>query len=39
MVMGPGGYRFSDFFRIGTPLSVLVGLTTIVVAPLAWPFR
>lgn len=38
MVMGPGGYRFSDFIRIGAPLSVLVGITAILVAPFAWPF-
>ena len=39
MVMGPGGYRFTDYFRIGIPLNLLMwGLTTLLV-PLIWPFR
>ena len=28
MIYGPGGYRFSDFIRLGTPLSIIVGLVT-----------
>jgi di/tricarboxylate transporter len=38
MVYGPGDYRFSDFFKIGIPLTVLVGITTIVIVPWVWPF-
>jgi di/tricarboxylate transporter len=38
MVFGPGGYRFSDFMRIGLPLTLLVGLLTVILAPLIWPF-
>jgi di/tricarboxylate transporter len=38
MVLGVGGYRFSDYLRIGVPLTLLVGLTTIVVVPLVWRF-
>lgn len=38
MVMGPGGYRPSDFFRVGWPLTVLVTMTALVVIPFAWPF-
>jgi di/tricarboxylate transporter len=38
MVYGPGDYRFSDFFKIGVPLTVLVGVTTILIVPLVWPF-
>lgn len=37
MVYGPGDYRFADFVKIGLPLTVLVGLTTIAVVPLVWP--
>ncbi len=29
MVYGPGGYRFSDYLRIGVPLDILVGVITI----------
>ncbi len=38
MVMGPGGYRPSDFFRVGWPLTLLVAVTALVVIPFAWPF-
>jgi len=38
MVYGPGGYRFTDFGRVGLPLSVLLLTLATVLAPLAWPF-
>ena len=38
MVMGPGGYRPSDFLRLGLPLSFLVGTTAIILIPLIWSF-
>jgi di/tricarboxylate transporter len=38
MVYGVGGYRFNDYVRIGVPLTVLVGLVTVLLAPLWWPF-
>jgi di/tricarboxylate transporter len=38
MVFGPGGYRFADYLRIGLPLTLLVGITTVLIAPLIWPF-
>jgi di/tricarboxylate transporter len=38
MVYGPGDYRFSDFFKIGIPLTVIVGVVTISIVPLVWPF-
>jgi di/tricarboxylate transporter len=38
MVYGPGGYRFTDYFRIGIPLNCLMWLTTVLIAPLIWPF-
>ena len=38
MVYGPGGYRFSDFARVGLPLSVLILLLATVLAPMVWPF-
>jgi di/tricarboxylate transporter len=31
MVYGPGGYKFSDFLRIGIPMNIVVGITTILV--------
>jgi di/tricarboxylate transporter len=38
MVYGPGGYRFSDYLRIGIPLDLLIGATTVTLVPLVWPF-
>lgn len=38
MVYGPGGYRFSDYFKIGIPLTAVIGTITVVFAPLIWPF-
>ena len=37
LVYGPGGYRFSDFLRVGIPLNLSVGLLASLVIPLIWP--
>ncbi len=37
MVYGPGKYQFSDFFRIGMPLTVLIYGVAIVLVPRVWP--
>lgn len=37
LVYGAGGYRFSDFYKYGTPLTVVVAITTLAVIPLIWP--
>lgn len=38
MVQGPGGYRFSDFLKIGIPLNALFLVVSVLVIPLVWPF-
>lgn len=38
MVYGPGGYRFSDYIKIGLPLNILYGIATVILAPLVWGF-
>ncbi len=38
MVQGPGGYSFGDFAKVGLPLTLVVGVVVILVAPLAYPF-
>ncbi len=39
LVMGPGGYRFSDYARLGAPLSLLVILLAVPMILLVWPLR
>ena len=39
MVYGPGGYRFSDYVRIGLPLNLLTGAVTIMLIPWVWGFQ
>ena len=39
MVYGPGGYKFSDYVRIGVPLDLLILAVTVTIAPLVWPLR
>jgi di/tricarboxylate transporter len=38
MVYGAGGYRFTDFMRIGAPLDVLAMALTVAIAPMVFPF-
>ncbi len=38
LVVSPGGYRFMDFVKVGTPLLVLTWLTTLLVVPFFFPF-
>jgi di/tricarboxylate transporter len=38
MVYGPGGYRFKDYVYFGGPLTLLVGLLTVIITPLVWRF-
>lgn len=39
LVMGPGGYRFSDYPRLGAPLSLLVVVMAVPLIMLFWPLR
>jgi len=38
MVYGPGGYRFTDYLRIGLPMNLLTGAIAILLIPLVWAF-
>ena len=38
MIYAPGGYRFSDYARIGVPLNIIFWITTVLLAPMLWPF-
>ena len=37
LVYGPGGYRFTDFLRIGIPLNLSLGVVVCLAIPLIWP--
>jgi di/tricarboxylate transporter len=37
LVYGPGRYQFADFVRVGTPLTVVIGVIVVVVSQLVWP--
>ena len=37
MVYGPGGYRFSDFLRMGIPMDIVTGIVACLTIPLIWP--
>ncbi len=37
LVYGPGGYKFSDFMRVGIPLNISIGLLASAIIPLLWP--
>ena len=38
LVLGPGGYRFGDFFKVGVTLQALVLVVTLLLVPLLFPF-
>ncbi len=38
MVYGPGGYRFTDFIRVGLPLNLLLLICTTILIPFVWHF-
>ncbi|WP_420643740.1 SLC13 family permease [Candidatus Leptofilum sp.] len=39
LMMGPGGYRFTDYTKVGVPLVIVALLITLLVLPLVWPLR
>jgi len=38
MVMSPGGYRFTDYWKLGLPLMALFGVVAVLLVPLFWSF-
>lgn len=38
LVMGPGGYRFTDYIKVGLPLAVVLLVVVVTAVPLFWPF-
>ncbi len=37
LVYGPGGYKFTDFLRIGIPINIVMAIVASLVIPLLWP--
>ena len=37
LVIGPGGYRFMDYFKIGGLLTLTVLMVIIFILPVLWP--
>ena len=38
MVYGPGGYKFSDYIRVGLPLSLILFISAVLIIPRFWSF-
>ncbi|MFQ5509054.1 MAG: SLC13 family permease [Leptospirillia bacterium] len=38
LVMGPGGYHFSDYWRVGLPLELIILVVAVPLIPMIWPF-
>lgn len=37
MIYGPGNYKFTDFFKVGFPLAIVLWIMVIILAPIIWP--
>lgn len=37
LVMGPGGYRFVDYLKVGVPLTIVVFVAVMLLLPIFWP--
>ncbi len=38
LVYGVGGYRFTDFTKVGLPLNIIIFTVSMLIIPLVWPF-
>ena len=38
MVFGPGGYRYSDYIKVGLPLGLILWVVSVIMIPMIWPF-
>jgi di/tricarboxylate transporter len=37
LVMGPGGYRFADYIKLGVPLTLVIFVVVMILLPIFWP--
>ena len=38
LIMGPGGYRYTDYIRVGLPLTLVVLVALLLTLPIFWPY-
>ena len=38
MVLGPGGFSFNDYVKVGVPLCVITFIVSVIIIPIFWPF-
>jgi di/tricarboxylate transporter len=38
LIMGPGGYRFADYLKVGLPLTFIAFVLVVLLVPVFWPF-
>ena len=39
LVLGPGGYQFTDYIRLGLPLEILILVIALPILPIVWPLE
>ncbi len=39
LILGPGGYRFADFWKLGLPLDAIILTVAVLLLPIVFPFR
>ena len=39
MVFGPGGYKYSDYIKVGLPLGLILWIVSVIVIPMIWEFK
>jgi di/tricarboxylate transporter len=39
LIMGPGGYRFVDYLKVGVPLTIVVFIAAMILLPWLWPLQ
>ena len=38
LVLGPGGFSFNDYVKVGVPLCIITFIVSVIIIPIFWPF-